>query len=551
MSDQPENGNEVRIIRVPESSFSAACEAYAARFGLSEEALYSDDIMMQLLRWVTERPAAWRCDHCREPIANAAEGGFQWRFFHATGAVDNVQIVHNGCARQSQEPRKPMLQVVGAETLNPDHGVDTKKVWTVLPLHHLTDDDGLVQLLDIMLANRLPQETMLAILQRLHVRNFDRAGPYLAGAMRDKRFNHNLSNGLYWQGDLEEALRSAPESGEELVPKTAEVAAGECSLSEHVLGSDVPRKEALAELLDAVALAGVEVAARTARAPLDFSRFYDGPMGGSDTAAERMDSIANAIFIETLRKCAPVAALVSEEVEAPVPFPGNEPAPFLVALDPLDGSDNTNFGMITGAIFAVLPRHRVGIPEAEEFLRPASDLVVSGYMIFGSAVQLVLELCGSVAIFAYDSEQNVFVRRKAAHRMPETVATLSVNEANSAYWPQGFTEAMTHLHAMNAGEDRQFISRFSGAMVADIHRILMTGGIFAVPGDTRRPEGKLRQIYECNPISRIFKAAGGAASAGTVEITNLSPCDLHQRSPFFVGTPSAIRMIEKCYKSRA
>ena len=539
MTEHRKGETSQSTVRVPDDLLTAACQSFAARFGLPENTAHPDDLMQKILGWVAERPAQWRCDKCEKAITSAADGGMQWRFDHATGAVDCVEIVHDSCARITEAPSRPMLRVVGAADSNPSEDNGTK-AWTVLPLAHLTDDDGLVQLLDYMIAERLPRDKMLPILQRLHVRDFDNATPYIAKALQEERFKHNLSEGLYWQGDLQEALRAAPAAPVKTIDAKVDIASGPRTLSGHIQASKVADADALADIVQTLATAGARLAHLIARVPLDAQGLHIADADEPERLSKRLDRIAHSLFAEGLAQCEAVAAVLSEEQEEPVLYPGHEPAPFLVALDPLDGSDNADFGATTGAIFAILPRRRVGIPTNDEFLLPASDLVVSGYMIFGQPIQLVIELAGSVSIFVYDADEECFILCGSDHKMPDRCATLSVNDANRSFWSDDITAAVTSIYQLNAGNDRQFVSRFSGAMVADIHRILLTGGVFAVPGDSRRPDGKLRQIYECNPISRIVQAAGGMACADTSGFEDLHPKHLHAKSPFFAGTPALI-----------
>ncbi|MDJ0820648.1 MAG: hypothetical protein QNJ09_02415 [Paracoccaceae bacterium] len=544
MAESAPKGREFCTVQVPRDVLEAAEKTFTARFGLTEQTLEISDVLQRMLNWVSERPGTWQCDHCHSDIASAADGAMQWRFNHATGVVDHIEIVHDRCARQSGTPSRPKLQVIGGSGPRSLPQEDTHKTWTVMPLTHLTDDDGLVQLLDFMLAERLPRDSALAILQRLHVRSFEAATPYLAKALQEKRFHHNLSEGLYWQGDLQEALRDAPTAPGVREPVTGAISSlGAQSLSTFIAASKVPNAEQLAKVGEALAMAGVRLSNAISRALLP-AIGGDGRLSEDWTEPGKyMDALAQTIYSEALSTCPAVAGVLSEERESPEPCPGHEPAPFLVVLDPLDGSDNIAFGATVGTVFGVLPRRRVGIPLPEEYLRPASELALSGYMVLGQPLQLVIELAGSVAIFAFDPHAEAFTLRATDYKMPDNCGTVSVNEANAAYWDDGFQRAMAAVHARNSGGSRFFVSRFSGAMVADIHRIMMTGGFFAVPGDARRQDGKLRLVYECNPMSRIIAAAGGLAYNNQSRLDSQNapaPTDVHQRSPFYAGSREVV-----------
>lgn len=536
MAESKKDQAKQRKLRVPNDLLAAAVQNFSARFGLEDKAVNADDMLLNVLEWVAQRPGCWLCDKCQNDIPNAASGRMQWRFDHATGAVDNIEIVHTACARSPDTPERPMLRLVGQ---NDPHSTqdDGNKAWTVLPLAHLTDDDGLVQLLDFMCADRLPRHKILPILQRLHVRDFDNAAPYLLEAMQEERFKPNLSEGLYWQGDLQEALRAAPDAPMNAPSDLVQTPSGPRTISAYIHAQKPSNAEALVEIVNKLAIAGVQLARNIACAPLDMHASQSLPAGHPEMLADRLDKVAHGLFLQALVQCTSVAGLLSEEEDEPVLFAGHEPAKFLVALDPLDGSDNSNYGATTGAIFGILPRRRVGIPTEKEFLRPAAELALSGYIMFGHPLQLVIELEGAVAIFAYDMDEDSFIMTSGNHMMPDDCHTLSVNDANSVYWSDDFRTAISTVHQLNGEGNRKFVSRFSGAMVADVHRVLLTGGVFAVPGDTRRPNGKLRHIYECNPISRIILAAGGFAFGVDAGFQNLHPKQLHAKTPFIVGVP--------------
>jgi len=260
---------------------------------------------------------------------------------------------------------------------------------------------------------------------------------------------------------------------------------------------------------------------------------------------KKLDVLSNEILLEANAWGGHLAALASEEMEDPHPIPDRYPkGEYLLVFDPLDGSSNIDVNISVGTIFSVL-RCPEGVrnPQAQAFLQPGSKQVAAGYAVYGSSTILVLTLGDGVYGFTLDREQGSFALTQERMRIPEDTAEFAINMSNLRHWEPPMRRYIEELLAGRTGpRGRDFNMRWVASMVADVHRILTRGGIFIYPRDLKDPgkPGKLRLLYEANPMSMIVEQAGGAATTGLERILDVQPTSLHQRVPVFLGSRNEV-----------
>lgn len=273
-----------------------------------------------------------------------------------------------------------------------------------------------------------------------------------------------------------------------------------------------------------------------------------GSMGSTNVQGEtqkKLDVYANETFITILRGGGECCAIASEENEKVISFQNNiaELGRYVIAIDPLDGSSNIESNVSIGTIFSIYRRKsEAGLGTHEDLLQPGVNQVAAGYVIYGSSTMLVYTTGKGVNGFTLDPSVGIFCLSHPDMRFPETGNIYSVNEGNYIYFPEGVKKYIKYLQDEDASTLRPYTSRYIGSLVADFHRNLIRGGIFLYPGTRKNPNGKLRMLYECNPIAFIAEQAGGKASNGFDRILEIQPRTLHQRAPLFTGPR---RMVEK------
>ncbi len=281
-----------------------------------------------------------------------------------------------------------------------------------------------------------------------------------------------------------------------------------------------------------------------------------GPLAG-DLAAERLDHgggdvqkeldvRADALLAEALAH-APVAAIASEELDVPRPLKSD--APIIVAIDPLDGSSNIDTNASIGTIFSLLPSPPGGdAAEPAAFLRAGREQIAAGYVIYGPQTAMVLTLGQGVDIFTLERTSGAFRRTAAGVRVPPHTREFAINASNYRHWDVPvrvwFDDCLTGAEGPR-GED--FNMRWIASMVAEAHRILVRGGIYLYPGDARKGyrSGRLRLIYEANPIGFVMEQAGGAASTGRERILDRTPRMLHERVPLIFGSAEEVARLDR------
>jgi fructose-1,6-bisphosphatase I len=226
-----------------------------------------------------------------------------------------------------------------------------------------------------------------------------------------------------------------------------------------------------------------------------------GSANSTGDEQKKLDVISNDLFIEAMRSSGKCALLVSEEEEDIIFFGENKGARYAVACDPIDGSSNLDAGVSVGTIFGVHKLADGSNGSKEDILRPGSDLVASGFTMYGASAQLVITMKGgSVNGFTLDTGLGEFILTHPNMRMPPSRAIYSVNEGNSLYWD---TKVKSYFESLKV--ENPYSARYIGSMVADAYRTLLYGGIFAYPADKKNPKGKLRILYECAPMAMVFE----------------------------------------------
>jgi fructose-1,6-bisphosphatase I len=268
---------------------------------------------------------------------------------------------------------------------------------------------------------------------------------------------------------------------------------------------------------------------------------------------KKLDIISNEILLQANEWGGHLAAMASEEMETFHPIPNRYPkGEYLLLFDPLDGSSNIDVNVTIGTIFSVLKAPEgMQEPTEQDFLQPGTKQVAAGYAVYGPQTVLVLTTGNGVNCFTLDREMGSWVMTQRDVRIPDETAEYAINASNARHW---FPPVKRYINELEAGKDgsrgKNFNLRWIASMVADVHRILNRGGIFMYPADARDPDkpGKLRLMYEANPMSMIVEQAGGAATDGKTRILDIQPTKLHQRVAVFLGTKSEVERVTRYHQ---
>jgi fructose-1,6-bisphosphatase I len=263
-----------------------------------------------------------------------------------------------------------------------------------------------------------------------------------------------------------------------------------------------------------------------------------GAMGSQNSGGEqqqKLDVLANIRFTRALTKGGEVCALVSEETESYVDL--NNDGGYVIAIDPLDGSSNIDVNVSIGTIFSVYRRKSaIGKPiQEEDILQTGAEQVAAGYILYGSSTMLVYTTGHGVNGFTYESTLGEYVLSHANMKMPDNGKIYSINEGSANSFAQSVNEYLQYC------KDQNYTARYIGSLVADFHRNLLKGGIYIYPATAKDKNGKLRLMYECNALAFLAEQAGGLATDGHTRILELKPKDLHQRTPFYVGSKNMVQ----------
>lgn len=301
-------------------------------------------------------------------------------------------------------------------------------------------------------------------------------------------------------------------------------------------------------------LGSIKLAAQVVNRELNKAGLLDilGTVGITNAQGEEqkmMDVYANEKFKSALEARDQVCGVGSEEDNEVIIFNKemNQNGKYVVLMDPLDGSSNIDVNVCVGTIFSIYERiSEQGTPaRLEDFLQPGSKQVAAGYIIYGSSTMLVYTTGNGVHGFTFDPSLGVFCLSHENIRIPEYGNIYSVNEGNYRYFPDGVKQYIKYCQDIDEASQRPYISRYTGSLVSDFHRNMLIGGIYIYPSFANYPTGKLRLLYECNPLAFLAEQAGGVAVNGLQNILDIEPTELHQRTPFFVGSCKMISELQR------
>ncbi|WP_010254855.1 class 1 fructose-bisphosphatase [Myroides injenensis] len=263
---------------------------------------------------------------------------------------------------------------------------------------------------------------------------------------------------------------------------------------------------------------------------------------------QKLDVYANEVFIKTLINREIVCGIASEEEDDFIEIHGKNGGndnKYVVLMDPLDGSSNIDVNVSVGTIFSIYRRVTpIGTPvKKEDFLQKGDNQVAAGYVVYGSSTMLVYTTGCGVNGFTLNPAIGTFYLSHPNMKINEDGHIYSINEGNYVHFPQGVKDYLKYCQAEE--DDRPYTSRYIGSLVSDIHRNILKGGIYIYPTSSKAPKGKLRLLYECNPIAYIVEQAGGRASDGYMRIMEIEPTELHQRVPFFCGSKNMVAKAEE------
>jgi fructose-1,6-bisphosphatase I len=317
------------------------------------------------------------------------------------------------------------------------------------------------------------------------------------------------------------------------------------SLQSHILTGEAGAPGSTGDftwVLSALSLAAKAIAYKVRLARIEDVIGDQGRDNVHGEAQQKLDVIANEILMTCLGNRPSVAVVASEEDDQPTLLRrGADGGKYCVIFDPLDGSSNLDVSVGVGTIFSIL-RNDPAIPSAVETLCQAgSRQVAAGYVLYGSSTVFVLTTGNGVDMFVLDPSIGSFVLVKSGIRIPQAGKIYSVNEANRLTFPAGFSRYLDWAH------EHGYTSRYIGSMVADVHRTLLKGGVFLYPPTKKNPEGKLRLMYEANPIAMIMEQAGGQAVTGTAagRILDIQPASIHQRTSVVLGSTEEVEAVAR------
>jgi len=310
--------------------------------------------------------------------------------------------------------------------------------------------------------------------------------------------------------------------------------------------NDSETRMAVAQTIETIAEACIEISALVARGPLAGELGAEQGGNADGDTQKALDLIANDLIIEAIQE-APVACLVSEELEEP--FPISEDARLYVATDPLDGSSNIDTNVSVGTIFSILPAIR-DKENTCSLLQPGTAQLAAGYVIYGPQTALVLTVGDGTMVFTLDPLSNEFRLTSESIAVSLDTNEFAINSSNSRQW-DGHIKAYVDdcLEGEDGPHGTNYNMRWIASLVAECHRILSRGGIFLYPGDIRKGygTGRLRLVYECNPIAMLIENAGGAATTGIQRILEIQPRNIHERVPMIFGSKHEVELVEQYY----
>ncbi len=270
----------------------------------------------------------------------------------------------------------------------------------------------------------------------------------------------------------------------------------------------------------------------------------------------KLDVFANDTIVKALDHTGHLCAMASEEIAAPIPIPqGFKRGPYVFVFDPLDGSSNIDANVNIGTIFGIYRKKSQGEDGTlGDLLQPGREMVCAGYVVYGPSTIMVYSTGQGVHGFTLDPSVGEFLMSHPNIRLPKRGKIYSCNEGNYNYWDPKVRAFIDYLKAGEGTGRVPYSSRYVGSLVADFHRTLLYGGFFMYPPDTRDPKatrGKLRLLYEANPVAFLAEQAGGAATTGEKDVLDVEPQDLHERTPLFIGSEEEVDLLKRFLRGDA
>jgi fructose-1,6-bisphosphatase I len=301
--------------------------------------------------------------------------------------------------------------------------------------------------------------------------------------------------------------------------------------------------------MNRIALAGKLISRRLSKAGLMADVLgFTGETNVQGESVKKMDIYANDVFISVFKQSGLVCRLASEEMEKPYYIPENCPiGRYTLLYDPIDGSSNVDINLNVGSIFAIRQQQGDDLAgDAQDLLQQnGRQQLAAGYILYGPSTLLVYSLGAGLHSFVLDPSLGEFILAQENIQIPDHGPIYSTNEGNFWQWDEALRDYTRYVHRHEG-----YTSRYSGALVGDIHRILMQGGVFLYPGTIKNPEGKLRLLYETAPLAFLVEQAGGKASDGSQAILDLVPKKLHQRTPLVIGSKEDVKLVESFIADR-
>jgi fructose-1,6-bisphosphatase I / sedoheptulose-1,7-bisphosphatase len=302
-----------------------------------------------------------------------------------------------------------------------------------------------------------------------------------------------------------------------------------------------------------VALACKAVANRVALGALRDGLGKIDRMNVQGEVQHKLDVLANDYFLQATERGGRLAGMASEELDEPYVLPGEYPrGKYLLVFDPLDGSSNIDVNVSVGSIFSILRAPEPGVDAtAQDFLQPGTAQVCAGYALYGPSTMLVLTVGRGVHAFTLDTTLGEFILTREEIQVPPHTGEYAINSSNRRFWEPAVRRYVDECQAGRSGpRHKDFNMRWVASLVAETHRILARGGVFLYPRDTKDPAkpGRLRLLYEANPVAFIIEQAGGAASTGRERVLDVVPTGLHQRVPLIFGAADEVELIDRYHQ---
>lgn len=323
------------------------------------------------------------------------------------------------------------------------------------------------------------------------------------------------------------------------------------TLARHIIEGEKLHPEAtgeLSKLLSDLSLAAKVISLEVNKAGLVDILGFTGDSNIHGEQVKKLDMFAHDMLFRAMDHGGHLCVMASEEEEDIIHIPDKfNIGKYVLLFDPLDGSSNIDANISIGTIFSIYRRVTPdGKPGTlEDCLQQGMKQVAAGYIVYGSSTILVYSAGHGAHGFTLDPSFGEFLLSHPNIKTPKKSNIYSINEGNYLYWHPGLKKYIKYLQEEDKASARPYSSRYIGSMVADIHRNLLYGGIFMYPADSRNPNGKLRLMYECNPMAFIVEAAGGRATNGTQRILEVKPSTLHQRTPIFIGSEEDVNKVEE------